>query len=348
MKNISQKKWNEILGPNYPYMSYEYLSASESLNPESYKFLNTETVAYFTIQKTELDLFIPKKNIISRIISKIRNHFPNFLIVRILECGPPSTCGLGVIGPLKHDFFDYIKHLIKKTKCKFIVLRDFEKNHPAAAELLWRHGYKYIPNLPTAILHVRWHSFDGYLAALRSGYRTQIEKDIRKLQKAGIKIITTKDFADVATEMSNLWNETNSRAKEYNREKLDSDYFKNLSGFATAILFKDQDNLVGFSLCLSTRQTLYPIWMGVDYTYHGKVPLVFNIYYEAIRLAINERKITLDLGETTYELKLRLGAEIVPLNMFYRSTIPFLTSIITIIAHLTTPKHKLPSKKVFK
>lgn len=328
-----------------PALKYEYLLAASKLGGFRYLLLldtdgSALAIACLCFIKTPLDIFKPNS-----FIKWVRSFYPNFLMLTVLECGLPATSGCGFAIKPGADRWEVLKKIDDAItrESSILVLRDFLKKD----EDLERLGYEQIPNLEETEIHIRWNSFDKYLASLRSGYRQSITKDLKKLQC--VRIEHTNNFLNYTEQMLSLWKQTNCKAFEYDREMLNEEYFKGLENIALATLFWLDDKLVAFFISLSDASTLYPLWVGIDYEVNNKIPLVFGAYYETVKLAISLKKTKLVLGETTYEPKVRIGAQIVPLYMYLK--IPkwkMLTKVLAFIARCATPCHLHMQRFVFK
>ena len=346
--DIPAALWDRVVGDDHPGLSHRYLAAVEG--PHRYGLVYQDrhlvAVACFALDQINLDLFLPTDSRLRALIGRIRAWWPRFLAPRVLECGPPGASGPGLcmVAGLTEGQRARIRAALVRTAgelaclhgARLTVLRDFRE--PQGFERL---GYRAVPNLQETEIDIRWTSFDQYLGAMRSGYRRAIQRDLDRL--AGLRQETTEDFRRHADRMAQLWRQTNQRPHGYDREQLDARYFRALPDGTVAMLFWQDRTLVAFTVSLVGGRTLVPLWLGVDYSVDA--PLVFGCYYGAVGLAIQRGLTRVLMGDTTYEVKLRLGARLVDQTMYCR--LPGLTWLLAWAARRTTPVSR-ERRNVFK
>ena len=74
---------------------------------------------------------------------------------------------------------------------------------------------------------------------------------------------------------------------------------------------------IGFVLIIQGTDIIIPFLMGIDYKYR-ELHVWHNLTIECVRYAIETRVTNIDLGLTNFELKKRLGAKKININMFAR------------------------------
>jgi hypothetical protein len=104
---------------------------------------------------------------------------------------------------------------------------------------------------------------------------------------------------------------------------------------------------VGFTLYLRGDTVLVPSYIGIDYACNDEAALVFNAYYDWVRTGIALGVPVMELGLTTYESKLRLGAEIERLGIFMRARRPWLTPPLAAAYRWMTPRQTRIRHEVF-
>ena len=355
IKEIDSAVWQKA-ARDYPLLSRDYLLATEIPDQTLY-VLGMERngdcrgCAVLYLQMTDLMLFTPPDSFLGKTVNFIRDFiWPGFLKITVLECGPQSAIGPGVVGVydlrFMRQFLGLLEDLRINAGASIAVIRDFKT--ASFIPDVEAAGFMAAPLLGEAELLIRWDTFEEYLGSLKSHYRRQVTSDIKKLELAKIEKETTTDFAHYAPDMLRLWRETSSRAKEYRREELDEAFFKGLSGHAVATTFWKGKDMVAFAVSILGPQSLHPIWMGADYAVNSECPLIFGIYYEMIDLAIRLNKTCLLFGDTTYGPKLRLGAELVPLKMYLKTHYPPVTWLLARLAAKLIPGQEVTKRDVFK
>jgi len=178
-----------------------------------------------------------------------------------------------------------------------------------------------------------------------------VRLNLARAKRAGLRIERVREFAPMAADMARLWRLTHLRSTAYQREVLGPDYFENLAArlgdrtFATFLWLGSR--LVGFTLYLLDDTVLVPSYIGIDYAYNDEAALVFNAYYDWVRTGIDLGVPVMELGITTYESKLRLGAEIERLGIFIRYRRPRLTPALAVAYRWMTPQQSRTRHNVF-
>ena len=317
--------------------------------------------ASFYAISTPLDLFLPREGPVAKAIAGVRRLFPRFLNFRMVECGSPTTLGYPVAfrtGIADEERRETWRALVRamelfaaEEKAGLLVVRDFREDERTTAAPLAEQGFACIPNLENTVLRMRWATFDEYLGSLRAHYRRQVRLNLERAKRAGLRLERVSDFAPFASEMARLWRLTHLRSTAYQREVLEADYFENLSAglgdrtFATFLWLGSR--LVGFTLYLREDNVLVPSYIGIDYAFNDEAALVFNAYYDWVRTGIELGVSVMELGITTYESKLRLGAEIEPLGIFMRARRPWLTPALAAAYRWMTPRQTRVRHDVF-
>lgn len=370
LEQVDGAEWDSILLPDRLAHSHSFhrALAGSRINDCDYRYFRYRDASgrliahgsFYSIS-TPLDLFLPRSNPTARVLAGVRRLHPRFLDFLMVECGSPTTLGhpvafsAGVSPEQRREIWKSLVHSMEtfaaEKKADLLVVRDFrDEERPTAAPLL-EQGFACVPNLENTVLRMRWATFDEYLGSLRAHYRRQIRLNLARGQRAGLRIERVREYAPMATEMARLWRLTHLRSTSYQREVLGPDYFENLAAclgdrtFAAFLWLGSR--LVGFTLYLLDDTVLVPSYIGIDYAYNDQAALVFNAYYDWVRTGIDLRVPMMTLGITTYESKLRLGAEIERLTIFIRHRRPSLTPALAAAYRWMTPRQSRARHNVF-
>jgi len=370
LERVDGAEWDSILLPNRLAQSHRFhrALASSKINDCDYRYFryrdaSGRLVAHcsFYAISTPLDLFLPRSNPATRVLTGVRWLYPRFLDFQMVECGSPTTLGYPVafrVGVSAEQRREIWRALIRsmesfaaEKKADLLVVRDFREDERPTAAPLVEQGFACVPNLENTVLRMRWTTFDEYIGSLRAHYRRQVRLNLARAKRAGLRIERVQEFASMAAEMARLWRLTHLRSTAYQREVLGPDYFENLAArlgdrtFATFLWLGSR--LVGFTLYLLDDTVLVPSYIGIDYAYNDEAALVFNAYYDWVRTGIDLGVPVMELGITTYESKLRLGAEIERLGIFIRYRRPRLTPALAVAYRWMTPQQSRTRHNVF-
>jgi hypothetical protein len=299
-----------------PLLSHSYLTALEAVDssPKFYVLFKEQGIpiacAYFSVKT------YPTRSIFSRLL---------FQKGKRLECHHTVPA-------------DY-EPMLKKLCDEVVLLRKYFKVSTAVVFFNERSkvmaNYHYQPALVAeeAELDIHWDTFNAYLKALKSHYRSLIRKDLEKVREVSVEYSIF--FDHYADEMASL-------------HKSDSvAYLKALSGVdkAQAILLRLNGEIVGYAVFLLGRKSLTPVSVGVETRINEKVPLLFYIYYMLVKTAIEYRCDTLHLGSGAYTPKVRIGARLTPNIMYVKARTSLLSKIYAWL--FRRPQQKVVSRDVW-
>lgn len=157
-----------------------------------------------------------------------------------------------------------------------------------------------------------WKTFDDYTQALSKKYRQRLVR----VRKAGAGLERTWIPAEALLSFSHVI-ETLFRAVQHRQVVrmgvIDSRYFLELS-HALGERFRMlgyflEGKLVGFASYIQHADELEVHYIGMDYSINASHQLYFNILFDGIERAIQERFSKLELGRTAREAKAVCGCE---------------------------------------
>ncbi|MBN1696597.1 MAG: GNAT family N-acetyltransferase [Spirochaetales bacterium] len=365
LKNVKKSLWDSILRQDRIICSYDHLRAVEEsgINDCDYRYLmifrGTRLIAHTCVYAMSFELDIFNTGKMKRIIDIIRKRFfPRFFYIKVIECGTPTALGNTISYADESDRPEILEIIVREMEAfarekniNILIFRDFYEEELFFYNRLIIDHFKRVNMLPNSEIVNDWKSFDDYLSDMRSRYRYRINRFLRSLEKSTIDIEIRDSFSDIAEECTRLWFQIYEHAKEYKREILTPDYFRNMDKYlgkrSKMILFKKGDSLIGFDFVIIDDNTLRPLFVGIDYNYNEENKLYFNILCQSVKMGIERNKKLIEMGITTMNPKLEMGAEIVPLYAFMKHLSPILNKIIPNLFVLFSPKPREIIKHVF-
>jgi len=365
INEINEEAWDSIVEKDHLISSYMYLKAVEEsgINVSFYRYPvvyeEGKLVAHTCIYKIyfELDIFV--KSPIKWFINLVRRFWPNFLKLALLECGTPVALGNTISYAPQADrkkmleiIVNKMEEIAKENRIGIILLRDFYSEELEFYNAFKSYKFKKLENLPNTIIENKWSGFEEYIDSMRGHYRYKIKNRIKKFEEGGLTVEIRTGFSDIASELLRLWQDVFDKAKEYKREILSGDFFRNMDRYmgdnSKVLLLKKKDKIVGFALILMDAETMKFMFSGLDYEYNERYCVYFNTLYEVVKLGIESGSKWFDMGITTCIPKVDVGAEIVPLYVYMKHMNPFLSFFLTETFKLMTPISDFGTRKVFK
>ncbi|OVE75923.1 hypothetical protein BVX97_03015 [bacterium E08(2017)] len=363
---IRPEEWNSIVGHGRLICRHEFLLAVERSSINDCRFFypvvyndSDQIIAHACVYRITTKLDVLADGIARKAVEGIRKVSPKFLSFSFFECGTPVALG---------NTISFRKDVVKTEPLRLIVaeaerlagsndssitlFRDFHEEDARFFDVLEGYGYRKVRNLPYAQMMMNWQSYGDYENAMRSRYRHKLQSMRKKYLAAGWRTRQVTDFSGMSELLARLWMETYNRAKEYRREILTPSFFDNMNTFlgdeSSVLLAEKGDHVGGFLLLLNSQNTLVPLYCGLDYEVSKDMGIYFNLFYDAIDIAIAEGVHDIDLGITTLEPKLEMGAEVKDLYMYMKHSNSMLNRILPGLFDSMTPEPEARTRNVFK
>jgi hypothetical protein len=239
-----------------------------------------------------------------------------------------------------------------------VLVKDLGAAEAHADGPLRRFSYKPLSTEPNMVLALRpeWRTFDDYLGALRSDYRSTIRKQIRDVGAAGLEVVRleTADVVRSAEAVYQLYLSVHER-QSLRLVTISPRWLPELAslygdGFRTAVIRRSADgSIVGFVTLLRDRDGAIGYYIGYDKALaETGVPLYLRLLYALVEDAIACRAAWLSLGRTALAPKAALGAAGHPLRCYVRHRLPAMNAVIQALLGAVPEPHQPPERNPFK
>lgn len=177
--------------------------------------------------------------------------------------------------------------------------------------------------LPECRLDISWSNIEEYLSSLRSNYRYRVKKAIKKLSDIEVEELNNNCCFDQS--MYELYEEVynNSKAK---LEKLDIKFFKNYP--SKIFKFTIEEKPVAFIQLVEDNEELIFLFGGFKHELNKKYDLYMNMLLKIIQYGTDNGFKSINLGQTSEETKLKLGAYQRKNHMYAHHRNPIINFII--------------------
>ncbi len=364
IRNVPREVWDSVLthhSMTYSYQFWEIMEACQ-LNDFSYQYLlfyNDQDhpialTSFYTIT-TDIAIFAPKK--LRSILQQIRRLWPDFLKVKMLECGTPITLNSPVaIGDdtasteIIKQLGDYLIQLAKNQGHFLIVLRDFAPETKQLQPTLKQLGFHLEDSLPNTYMDIQWETPAQYLASMKSYYRSKLQKHLRINQEHGVSHELLDNFDDLAELLCQQWHTVHDHATEFQREVLSPQFYAEFSlklgTSSKVLLFYRKKELIGHALLLMDNDMLRWLYFGRNEAINDS--LYIYVGHKVVETAIVLGAKKLEMGLTTYAIKKDLGAYLSPIKLALRSPSTLINQFIGIFYPLLNHIPEIQNKSIFK
>ena len=381
IKEIDKQLWNSINRNQDIFHSYEFLCSVEESKIEDSKFwylivyfkgkpIGSAVLSMFSVL---LDLFTSKS--IQKIVNLLRKKFPNFLKIKVLFCGIPISIGKNTITILNGFFlknFIYevvmqMEEIANQSGINFLCFKEFKEDEVKWLDKLNEFGFIKLDSLPYVNMQVRWSTFDEYLNSMRHNYRRQIKNSLFNKTEKNIAIQEYHSSKDLSSNSEilmvfkpsefdhkkffKLYLQVMDRA-ETKLEILTEDFFKNvfeqLDSKSMILAVVKDNSIYGAAYLVLHSNKITFLLVGLDYNYQDYHNVLMNILYGIILIAIDKKCKSIELGQTSYELKQRIGGRCTDEYFFLKSSSVVINTIVRIFKPLLFPKTSINYRRVFK
>ncbi|HET6245131.1 MAG: N-acetyltransferase [Bacteroidetes bacterium] len=375
ISEIPENTWNSILCEDDIFHHYRFLKAIQEAAVENadmrfltfYKneqLLGSAVCSAFTI---DLSLFAGD-NVFVKILKK---SLSGIFKCRICFCGTPLSAGQNNIrwkdendkGPILNETIKFMDKWCAEEKIPVSIFKEFSE--PSVSLSLLNSGYIKAPSLPGTTLFLPFNTHREYMDSLRANYRRQILSGWKKIENKhptfvenyftsakneNAPVFTILNAEDIdARHFYALYTLVLNRA-ETRLETLNLAFFSNFFSQykeqlkALSMVFRGK--IIGMFIFIKLREQLVFLWTGKedekdDYESYN------NLLSALVIFAIKEGYKKIDLGQTSYYPKMRLGGQTFDLVFYFKAKKPLVHKIITLLKPVIFPEYTLPEMKVF-
>lgn len=283
----------------------------------------------------------------------IIRHAPKLLSrfrkLKLFICGLPGTPGetnlalisanssakiLPVLDALMRD-------LAIETRSDAIVYKEFGKADLEWTQPLLDLGYRRIPTPPMHFFKPSFRDFTEYLSALKTRYRQQINRSIRKLKQPGIRQAILTDSKEISklytAEVHDLYCRMAAKA-DAKLEILPIEFFRQLmlrleGDVELLVIFKDS-RIIAFGWCLHAGSSYHLLFAGLDYQLNEELDLYFNLMYAGLDRALRKQVSAIHVGQSADAFKARIGCHSEPLYVLAKGRTPLMALLVRFAGNL--------------
>ena len=259
-----------------------------------------------------------------------RRFFPGWLRMSMLVAG--CSAGEGALDCSEPWAVDALQEVLetyaRRTRAAIVLLKDFPAVYRPALARFTRGGYRRVPSMPGCVLDLAFSSFEEFMSA-RLGRNLRYK--YRKLSKqAPIPFEVVTDVTPIAKEICALYLQTYGRSK-MRFEQLTPEFFarigREVPDRARFFLWRVEDRLVAFALCLVHDGTMKQLNIGFDYSVSLELKLYYVTMRDLLRWALERGLTRFETGRLNYDPKLRFRMKLAPLDLYARHTSTWLNPL---------------------
>jgi predicted N-acyltransferase len=365
INKIEPAQWDSILDPEDIQASHRFIRVCQDSGVEDAQYWhcmfyqNRELVAIATFFKMNVSLDLLSGQKMRKIVGTTRRLWKSFLRIPMVFCGLPVSFGRSTIRfrkgvdhrPIIYRAAAEMEAIAEQEGVRVLCFKEFFADEVKLLEPLIPLGYFRAHSLPFCSLNISWSDFDTYVANLRAGYRRQVCAGLRKMDEQDLYSCVVQDFDPFVDQIFHLYQQVMDRA-QYQLERLNRNFFKRLnasfSSGAQAILIMKGEEILTTAILLIGPKSVTFLLAGIDYNSNRKTGAYVHLLHEIVRFSIQKGAAWIDMGQTSYYLKRRLGAESIPVWVYLRHRNRIVHFLFKIFSRWLFPEMRLQPLRVWR
>lgn len=362
---VDASQWDSVLGPDDLQMSHRFIRACQSADIEhaEYRFVSIEDgegiacVAALSCFDVKLELLTTRR--LRTMVVGVRRAYDRFLRVRALFCGLPVSFGRPCLR-FRRDasrreclraLEDVMTHTARELDASIVCWKEFDAAEASELGALEEFGYVRAASLPSCRLEVRWSSFAEYVGQMRSPYRRQVHRSQQMARAAGLEVRTVEDLAPWRRQLYELYDQVMDRV-EFQLERLPPSFFDELNrefpAEVSAILAERDGRVVAHAIVLDSPGLCAFLLAGIDYERNRDTNAYVTVVTKVVEHAIRRGAAALEMGQTSYDIKRRLGAHATPRFLYLRHRSRAVHGLLRMARTSLFPERGYPPRHVFR
>ena len=276
----------------------------------------------------------------------IKRFFPRIFSPKVLFCGLPMGQGrIGIAGEPERiikAIYRSMEEIARQEKAGIIAFKDFQSDYRKIFDKSLGNDFISMLSLPSTDMDISFASFEGYLKTLSSISRSGLRRKFKEIDgRVKIDLEITNKLEDKALdEVHTLYLQIYHK-QEISLEKLSPDFFRNISKNMPEetkfFLWRIDNKLVAFALCLVSGDYFIDYYLGFDYALAYQYHLYFVRFRDLMNWCIENKIKKYEMGPTGYEPKRRLKFNLIPLYIYAKHRSKILNPVFKIFSYIARP-----------
>jgi Acetyltransferase (GNAT) domain len=198
-----------------------------------------------------------------------------------------------------------------------VLVKELSENQADQREKLLENGFVPFEIQPNMVMDLTWDSFDRYILAMSTKYRTRYKAAPKKLGTVEKRELTLEDMQRENDFMYAQYLEIANNAG-FNMVQLHKNYMlalkRDFSAFFTIIGYFLEDKLIGYFTTIKNGDELEAHFIGFDQSLNKEYQIYQNMLYDIVKQGFDKSVHRVVFARTALEIKSTVGA--VPENLY--------------------------------
>jgi hypothetical protein len=370
--DIPASEWDQFLDAGDIQATHRFVKVCEDSNIEDATYRHVivrregrvAAIATFSAFVVGLDVLATGST--RAFLSVLRRVVPRFMRVPVVFCGLPVSFGKSCLrwsenakrdaslrAAILRELDGVATSLAEETHAGVICFKEFDDLESGLADGLVDLNYFRAPSLPGCRLVIRWDSFDAYVASLRASYRRQLLASRQELHRGVLRVRFVSEWQSHARPIHRLYDQVLDRAA-VRLERLPVSFFEQLATLeeARAILVENADpthtELVAAAIVLESQMDCTFLLVGMDYSVSRELAAYHVVVDTIVERAIESGARVVELGQTSYDRKMRMGAVTTKRDLYVRGATPAVHRLLSLMRDSLFPVTPVRPRRVFR
>lgn len=365
IREIDASDWDSVLRQDDLQATHRFVSACEDSRIEEAEYRHIlirregGVAAIATLSAFRVPLDVLATGFARRAIGAVRRIWPSILRVPVVFCGLPVSFGascLRIAGGVNAEavlplICDVAEQFAGETQARVVCFKEFSPLESEALAGLTSHGFFRAPSLPSCRLELRWRDLEAYVGSMRANYRRQVRATIAARAHAGLTVRMIEDVGAEAERLHELYQEVIAKA-ETKLEMLPPTFLRRLHQHlpreTKAVVVEQNGTPVGMAVVLDAPTITTWLLVGMVYDRLRETSAYHVVVLEVIAHALARGATALEMGQTSYSLKGRLGAQATARELYVRYRSPIGHWLLRAARGALFPVVRVAPRRVFR
>lgn len=197
------------------------------------------------------------------------------------------------------------------VKMPVILIKDVLPEPQTQGKAFMEKGFVEFDIQPNMVLDLPFKTFEEYLGAMSTKYRTRVKRALKKADGLVKKELTLADIQRELPRMYALYREIANNAG-FNMVDLNEDYLlalkRDLPEHFRIFAYYSDGRLLAFYTTIQNGDELEAHFLGYDKEHNHDLQLYLNILYDIVRIGISSGSHQIIFARTALEIKSSVGA----------------------------------------
>ena len=343
---VPRAQWNAL----FPGAAegWDYFRACERAAPQGFApsalaaFAGGTPVAAAPLFRLDYRLDMSLQGPLRPVGDWLNRYLPKLVNVPVLGMGSPLTeeCPIGLLSSLGGaERATALEALLagmsahaKAEGISVLAIKDVTD-----ADAVWCHdtlvqsGFTRVATLPVATLHLPFKDEQEYLTSLSASTRKDIKRKMKSL--AGVQVEVRDTIDGIEDEIIKLFEETKARRKaDYDAfDDVPQGYFREVmstpGGNAKIMLTRVGSELASFNIFFEEKDRIIDKYIGMRYPLAREHNIYFITWMMMVRRCIEKCIPWLQMGQTTYCQKVRMGCKLKRSWVYFKHRNPLINAV---------------------